>query len=104
MHVVEVSDSDAVVNASNGCLEISVNEAARGRVPLAEIAMVLLSSQRTMCSVGAIAAIASQGASIVVCDQSMKPAGMVLPFSGHGEIGRRIQAQCSASLPLKKRL
>lgn len=104
MHVVEITDSEAVVNVSDGCLRISVNEAECGRVPLAEVSVVLLSSPRAVCSVSAIASIAEQGASVVVCDQSMKPTGMVLPFSGHSETGRRIQAQCSASLPLKKRL
>ena len=104
MHVVEITDSEAAVNVNNGCLSITVNDAEFGRVPLAELSVVLLSSPRAMCSVSAIASIAEQGATVVVCDPSMRPTGMVLPFSGHSEIGRRIQAQCSASLPLKKRL
>ena len=61
MHVVEITDSEAVVNVSNGCLSITVNEAEFGRVPLAELSVVLLSSPRAMCSVSAIASIAEQG-------------------------------------------
>lgn len=34
MHVVEITDSEAVVNVNNGCLSITVNDAEFGRFRL----------------------------------------------------------------------
>lgn len=64
----------------------------------------MLSTPRATCSVTALAALAQQGTPVIVCDGSMKPAGMMLPFRGHHEIGRRITAQAAASVPLRRRI
>lgn len=104
MHVVEVSHAKAAIRIKNGCLNVSSNGITLGSVPLAAVSALLLSSPHSMCSVTAIALLAGQGTPVVFCDPTMKPAGMVLPFRGHHEIGQRILAQARASLPLRKRL
>jgi len=104
MHVVEVSQHSATVRISNGCLAIYTADTLLGRVPVAEVSAVLLSSPHTMCSVTALATLAASGAPVIFCNQSMQPAGMVLPFRGHHEIAARISAQSTASVPLRRRL
>lgn len=104
MHVVEVSQAKASLRIKDGCLNVSSDDVTLGSVPLAEVSAVLLSSPHTMCSVTAIALLAGQGTPVIFCDPTMKPAGMVLPFRGHHEIGQRILAQARAPLPLRKRL
>jgi len=104
MHVVEVSQTKAAIRITNGCLTVSTDGVMRCSVPVAEVSALLLSSPHSICSVMAIATLAGQGTPVVFCDPSMKPAGMVMPFRGHHEIGQRILAQARASLPLRKRL
>jgi CRISPR-associated protein Cas1 len=104
MHVVEVSQSSATIRIADGCLKVSAGEQILGKVPLEEIATLLVSSPHAVCTVAALAALASNGTAVIVCDQAMRPAGMMLPFREHSEIATRIAAQARASLPLKKRL
>jgi CRISPR-associated protein Cas1 len=104
MHVIEVSDTAALVRIRNGCLNVSVDGTTLGSVPVAEVSAVLLSSPHATCSVAAIASLAGQGTPVIFCDPSMKPAGMVLPFRGHHGIGQRVLAQANAAVPLRKRL
>lgn len=104
MHVVEISQSSAAVRIVDGCLAVSKDGELVGKVPVTEVDTLLLSSPHAMCSVTALAALASQGAPVIVCDRAMRPAGMMLPFREHHEIATRISAQATASLPLRKRL
>jgi CRISPR-associated protein Cas1 len=104
MHVVEVSQASVAVRISDGCLCVSSGEETLGKVPVAEIGALLLSSPHATCSVTALATLASQGTPVIVCDPSMRPAGMMLPFREHHEIASRIAAQATAKLPVRKQL
>lgn len=104
MYVLEVSQHTAAVRVSDGCLAISGKEGPVGRIPVAEVSLLLLSAPHATCSVTALASLAAQGTPVVVCDPTMTPTGMLLPFRGHHEIGRRITAQASASVPMKRRI
>ncbi len=104
MHVVEVSQAAALVRLENGCLAISTPEGHSARVPVAEVGTLVLSSPQASCTVAALAALASTGTSVVVCDHRMRPAGMMLPFREHSEVATRIQKQISTKDRLKQRL
>jgi CRISPR-associated protein Cas1 len=104
MHVVEVAQSSALVRIADGCLAVSSDGCLLGKVPVAEVGILLLSSPHATCSVTALATMAAQGTPVVVCDASHRPAGMMLPFHPHHEIAARIVAQAKASAPLRKRL
>jgi CRISPR-associated protein Cas1 len=104
MHVVEVSQATALIRLENGCLAISTLEGQSARVPIAEVGTLVLSSPHASCTVAALAALASTGTSVVVCDHRMRPAGMMLPFREHSEVASRIQKQTSAKDRLKQRL
>jgi CRISPR-associated protein Cas1 len=104
MYVIEVSQEKANVRIEDGCLAISADGRALGKVPVQEVGVVLLSSPHTMCSVAALATLASEGTAVVFCDAAMRPAGMVLPFRGQHDVGRRISSQAVAAVPKRKRL
>ncbi len=104
MHVLEVSRDGATVRIKDGCLAVEVDGAEVGRVPVAEVAVVLLAGRRSLCSTTAMAELSAQGTPIIFCDATMRPAGMVLPFRGQHEIGSRIAAQASAPVPRRRRL
>jgi CRISPR-associated protein Cas1 len=104
MYVIEISQEKASVRIEDGCLAISADGRALGKVPVQEVGVVLLSSPHTMCSVSALASLASKGTPVVFCDATMKPAGMVLPFREQHDVGRRISSQAVAAAPKRKRL
>jgi CRISPR-associated protein Cas1 len=104
MHVVEVSQASATVRISDGCLMVAAEGRTLGRVPLREVGVVLLGSSHAMCSVSVLARLAEIGTPVVFCDGAMRPAGMVLPFRGQHEVGRRIGAQASAPVPKRRRI
>jgi CRISPR-associated protein Cas1 len=104
MRVVEVSQHSAMVRIKDGCLAISNDGKVLGSVPVAEVACVLLSSPHATCSVTALATLAAQGTPVVVCDASMRPAGMMLPFREQHEVTTRMAAQATASVPMRRRL
>jgi CRISPR-associated protein Cas1 len=104
MYVIEVSQEKACVRIQDGCLAISADGRSLGKVPVQEVGVVLLSSPHTMCSVTALASLASQGTPVVFCDAQVRPAGMILPFRGQHDVGRRISSQAVAAVPTRKRL
>lgn len=104
LHVIEVSQETAALRVREGCLAITAEDGRTKTAPLTEIGIVLLSAPHATCSVAALAELAHQGTPVVVCDRTMKPAGMMLPFRGHHEIATRISAQAVASVPLRRRL
>jgi len=104
MYVVEVSQHGASVRIADACLTIAKNGDTLGKVPVAEVSVVMLSTPHALCSVAALASLAEQGTPVVFCDASMRPAGMVLPFRGQHEVGRRLAAQIGASLPKQRRV
>lgn len=104
MRVVEVSESGTSVRISDGCLTVAADGVTLGKVPVCEVGVVLLSSPHAMCSVMAISSLAAQGTPVIFCDGSMRPSGMVLPFRGQHEVGRRIAAQATASVPRRRRV
>ena len=104
LRVVEVSQGTAALRVRDGCLSITAEDGRSKTAPLSEVGIVLLSAPHATCSVAALGELAQQGTPVVVCDRTMKPAGMMLPFKGHHEIATRIAAQAVASLPLRRRL
>jgi len=72
--------------------------------PLAEAAVVVLASRRITCTLPVLDAIMRHGAALIVCNESMHPSGMMLPLSGHFQQTRRMIAQATAKMPVKKQL
>lgn len=76
----------------------------RGRVPLADIDILMLTSQGNSLSTNLINALLEQNAMIVFCGHNFQPVGMVWPTVPHHLHPLRLQLQIDASVPLKKRL
>ncbi len=114
--ILDFSSGAAYLRAENAQLVIERRESAeranpppdaRGtavRVPLTDIAVVVLGHRQVTCSTGALAGIVEHGGAIVVCDRNHLPTGMMLPITGHSTQAERFAAQAATSLPTKKRL
>ncbi len=72
--------------------------------PLAEAAVVVLASRMVTCTLPVLDALMRHGAALIVCDEAMHPSGMMLPLSGHFQQTRRMVAQATAKLPVRKQL
>ncbi len=115
--ILDFSGGPAYLRAENEQLVIERREEhaaagnpladARGsdlRVPLTDIAVVVLGHAQVTCSAGALAGLLRHGAATVVCDRNHLPVGMMLPIAGHSTQAERFAAQASASQPTNKRI
>ena len=102
--IVEISEAGQYVHVHRGFLIVSRDKVERGRVPLADISVLILSGPGATLSTNAVNALLDENCSVVFCGSNYHPKGMVLPVDPHHQHTRRLQQQISVSLPLKKRL
>lgn len=73
-------------------------------VPLAEIAVLVVSHPCVTYTHAVLSGLAKAGAAYVACDERRMPAAMLLPTEGHFIQGRRFEQQVAVSGPTHKRL
>ncbi len=73
-------------------------------IPIEDIGMVVLDNRQITITHGLMAALLDNNASVVTCDESHIPVGLMLPLEGHTVQSERFQDQLGASLPLRKQL
>lgn len=73
-------------------------------VPMEEIAVAVLASRHLTCSLAALDGLVGAGAAVIVCDEAMRPSGLLLPLAAHFQHSQRILAQVAATEPVKKRI
>ena len=75
-----------------------------GRVPLDDIAAVILHAHGVTWTTRVATELAKRGAPLVICDTNQAPVAVLLSLEGHHAQGARIRDQWSASRPLPKQL
>lgn len=103
-HTIEISKEAAHLSTRNRQLLINRNGTVVGRVPCEDIGVVLVDHPAATYTHSALAALAENGATVVVCGRDHLPAAMLLPLAGNSMIGPRQADQLAASVPLQKRL
>ena len=73
-------------------------------IPIEDIGMVVLDNRQITLTHGLMAALLDNNASVVTCNESHMPVGLMLPLDGHTIQSQRFQHQLSASVPLRKQL
>jgi CRISPR-associated protein Cas1 len=73
-------------------------------VPIEDIGMVVLEHQQITISHYLIDKLLANNASVVTCDETRHPSGMMLSLEGNTIQSERFRAQIEASEPLKKQL
>lgn len=101
--IVDLSDAKAHLSMRYEQLVIRADE-NEVTVPLAEIASVILTSPRVTATQPALAGVMRHGGSVIVCDESHQPAGLMLPLHANSTQTQRMLAQMRASVPTGKRL
>ena len=74
------------------------------RLPIEDIAWIVLDSPQVMLSTSLIAALMDSGVVVLTTDKTHTPSGMMLPFHRHHRQAEIVDLQVSLSAPLKKRL
>lgn len=73
-------------------------------IPIEDIGFVVLDNRQITITHGALSALLDNNASLVTCNESHMPVGLMLPLEGNTIQSERFQSQLSASLPLRKQL
>jgi CRISP-associated protein Cas1 len=102
--IVEIADRGQYLSMYRGFMVVNKDKEELGRVPLADIEVLMLTSQGNSLSTNLVHALLEQKAIIVFCGHNFQPAGMVWPTIPHHLHSQRLQLQINASVPLKKRL
>ena len=102
--IVEVSQEGLYLHVSHGFLKLTLKQEEIGEVPLADIAVLLLTAQGTLVSKYSLIALTGQGTVIIFCGKSYKPESIMIPLFGNYEATGRLYDQIKAGLPLRKQL
>lgn len=102
--IVEIAESPAHVSVRLGALEIKPSQGELLRVPLEDLAVLVLTHPAITITQQALGEVAQHGAVVINCDRKAAPVSMSLPLAGNAIQTERMAAQANASKPLRKRL
>ena len=102
--VVDIATDDRHLSAYRGFLIVSEDKREMGRVPLDDIAAVIVHAHGVTWSTNLAVALAERGAPLVLCGPNHAPSGVFLPLDGHHGQNGRMRAQWEAGRPLAKQL
>jgi CRISPR-associated protein Cas1 len=83
---------------------VAKQEEAETRIPIEDIAWIVLDSPQVTLSTALIAACMDAGVVVITTDNTHTPSGMTLPFHRHHRQAEIADLQVNLSMPLKKRL
>lgn len=101
---VEIAEDGRHLSAERGFLLVREKSRELGRVPLDDIATLLINAHGITFSNSLFHALAERGAISVLCGGNHMPYAWMWPISGHHRQGGRLDAQLRATKPLVKRL
>ena len=102
--IIDFTDKTKSVSIKNRQLIIEEADGKTHSIPAEEIAAAIFSGYCINTSKSVLELLSECGATIVVCDKSKMPVGMMAPISGHHLQSRFVKEQAEASLPTQKRL
>lgn len=102
--IVDIATDGRHLSAHRGFLIVSAEGEEVGRVPLDDVAAVIVHAHGVTWSTNLVVALAERGALMVLCSANHAPVAVCLPLDGHYEQNARIRAQWSAGRPLAKQL
>ena len=102
--VVEIAEDGRHLSADRGFLLVREKNKELGRVPLDDIAPLLINGHGTTFSNNLFRALSERGAAAVLCGANHLPYAWLWPVSSHHQQGGRMDAQMRATKPMGKRL
>jgi CRISPR-associated protein Cas1 len=102
--IIEIQEENRYLSLERGFLKISTGEKQIDRVPLDDIAVLLVSAQSVSFSKHILNELAERGGISVLCGKNYVPTSMVMPVSGHYLQAGIIKTQIDASIPFRKNI
>lgn len=102
--LVEIASDGRYLHVYRGFMEINERQETLGRVPLDDMAALIVSAHGLSYSNQLLVELARRGVPTVICGRQMRPEAVVWPCESHHLQGARIDSQLAATAPLNKRL
>lgn len=102
--IVDISRSAARLSVRHKQLVIDQSQQGEVTMPLAELAVVVVSHPQVTYTQAVLACLAESGGAFVACNRQHLPVGLFLPLVAHFAQAERFVAQARAAQPLCKRL
>ncbi|RMB07947.1 type II CRISPR-associated endonuclease Cas1 [Eilatimonas milleporae] len=102
--IIEIAGEERYLHVARGFLVVETDDGEAGRVPLDDIAAVIVTARQARYSNRLVCALADRNALLIPCDERFRPVGWLWPLSGHYGQGGRMAAQAGAGRPRNKRL
>lgn len=102
--IVDIATDGRHLSALRGFLVVSERDEEVGRIPLDDVAAVIVHAHGITWTTSLIAALAARGALMVLCGTNHAPVAVCLPLDGRHGQNARMRAQWEAGRPLAKQL
>jgi CRISPR-associated protein Cas1 len=102
--IVDIATDGRHLSAYRGFLIVSEERVEVGRVPLDDVAAVIVHAHGVTWSTNLMVALAERGALMVLCAANHSPVAVCLPLDGHHAQNAHFRAQWDAGRPLTKQL
>jgi CRISP-associated protein Cas1 len=102
--IVDIATDGRHLSVLRGFLVVTEERQEVGRVPLDDIAAIIIHAHGVTWSTNLVIALAERGAPIVFCAANHAPVALCLPLEGHHAQNARLRAQWEAGRPLMKQL
>ncbi len=102
--IVDIATDGRHLSALRGFLLVSEGRQEVGRIPLDDVAAVIIHAHGVTWTTNLVAALAERCAPMVVCGPNHAPVSVCLPLDGHHAQNARMRAQWEAGKPLHKQL
>lgn len=102
--IVDIATDGRHLSAYRGFLLVTQEREEVGRVPLDDVAAVIIHAHGVTWTTNLVVALAERGALMVVCGPNHSPVAVCTPLDGHHGQNARMRAQWDADKPLTKRL
>lgn len=100
--IVDIATDGRHLSRDRGFLKVSEGPEEIGRIPLDQIAGVIVHAHGTTWSNSLLTELADRGAPVVLCGTNHAPRSVLLPLDGHHAQGARLRAQWQAKASLMK--
>ena len=102
--IIEIAEQSAFLNLNNNLLNIRLKDGNTAEIPVGEVQCLILANPAVTITGALLAALAENGAIVVMSGKDRLPIAMQLPISNNYIQCERFRSQIDAKLPLKKRL
>lgn len=102
--IVDIATDGRHLSAYRGFLLVHEAKEEVGRVPLDDVAAVIVHAHGVTWTTNLAVALAERGAVLLLCGSNHLPVALCLPIAGHHAQNGRMRAQWEAGRPLAKQL